>query len=328
MKEQSWAIGIDLGGTKIELAGVDSHGRVSDRERLPTNARDGRDSVMREVVEAVKKLRGRTGSPPAGVGVGVAGQIDREGVVRFAPNLGWRNVPLRLELEEALGLQVLVLNDVRAAAWGEWLHGAGRGVDDLVCIFVGTGIGGGIVSGGRMLAGCSNTAGEIGHITIDLDGPPCHCGNRGCLEVMAGGRALGERARHAIRVGSGEGKRRLERAGGSIDAVTARTVFRAAREGDPLARSLTEGLFRALVAGAISLVNAFNPCRLIFGGGMLQGMPGLLTAVEKGVRERALAPATSSLKVLRAALGEDSGVIGAAALVLLALAGEGTDRRG
>jgi glucokinase len=145
----------------------------------------------------VQNLR-QGASPPVG-GSGSAGQIDPEhGMVRFAPNLGWHNVPFQSDLAGALGLPVVVTNDVRAATWGEWLHGAGKGCNDLVCLFIGTGIGGGVVSGGKMLSGCSNTAGEVGHMIINLHGPPCSCGSRGCFEALAGGWAIARQAREAV----------------------------------------------------------------------------------------------------------------------------------
>jgi glucokinase len=196
MTKTLWSVGVDLGGTKVEAAHVDADGHLQRRLRRPTDVKDGPQAVKLEIVDAVRELVEGAGSPPAGVGVGVAGQIEAgSGVVRFAPNLDWHDVPFQADLGAALGLPVVVTNDVRAAAWGEWLHGAGRGCDDLVCLFVGTGIGGGVVSGGQMLSGCSNTAGELGHMVVDLGGPTCHCGNRGCLEALAGGWAIARRAR-------------------------------------------------------------------------------------------------------------------------------------
>ena len=230
-----WAVGVDLGGTKIELAQVDRAGQIRRRLRRPTDVKDGPAAVEAEIVAAVRDLREAAGAPPIGVGVGVAGQIESaSGVVRFAPNLGWHDVPLRADLERALGLPVAVTNDVRAATWGEWLHGAGQGCDDLVCVFVGTGIGGGVVSGGRMLIGGSNTAGELGHVTIDLHGPPCHCGNRGCLEALAGGWAIALRAREVIAADPPAGAALLRLADGRQDCVTAELVGTAAHAGDTL----------------------------------------------------------------------------------------------
>jgi len=313
----SWAVGVDLGGTKVEAAQVDAAGRVGRRVRLRTEVAAGPAAIETEIATAVQEIREAVGAPPCGVGIGVAGQIDAaEGVVRFAPNLGWRDVPLQRDLGRRLGLPVVVTNDVRAATWGEWLHGAGQGCADLVCLFVGTGIGGGVVSGGRMLAGCSNTAGELGHMTIDLHGPPCHCPNAGCLEALAGGWAIARRAQQAIAADPSAGARLLALAGGQAPAVTARHVAEAAHAGDSLARRVVEGTAEALVAGAVAIVNAFNPCRLILGGGVIEGLPELVEEIDKGLRRRALEAASAPLQTVKARLGEDAGVVGAAALVI------------
>ena len=189
-------IGIDLGATKVQTAMVDAAGAILGKHRYPTNARRGASEIIAAIARAVGKCRYKTPRVTTAVGIGVAGQVDAvTGTVHFAPNLDWHEVALRSELERKLGLPVLVTNDVRAATWGEWLYGAGKGCDDLACVFVGTGIGGGIVSGRRMLTGAANTAGEIGHMTIVAGGRRCHCPNRGCLEAYASGWAIVKRAR-------------------------------------------------------------------------------------------------------------------------------------
>jgi glucokinase len=317
MKDDIWGIGIDLGGTKIEIARVDSSGRLLQRTRRATDVADGPSVVKDQIVDGVREMEEGIDSRPAGIGIGVAGQIEPgTGTVRFAPNLDWQDVPLGSELSDALDLPVLVANDVRAITWGEWLHGAGQGCDDLVCLFIGTGIGGGIVSGGQVLSGCSNAAGELGHTTIQLNGPLCHCGNRGCLEALAGGWAIARQAREAIQANPAAGRPLLERAGGELDKVSARTVAQAAHAGDSLAQELVDQVAEALIAGCMGLVNAVNPCRLILGGGVIEGLPELVDRVDRGVRERALAAATTSLKVVAAQLNGDAGVIGAAALAI------------
>ena len=192
-------LGVDLGGTKVEMALVDAAGRIVASQRRPTQPEKGPDAVIADIVACVETCLGEAGKAAQSLGVGVAGQLDRTGTLRFSPNLGWRNVSLKVKLEEALGIPVVIDNDVRAATRGEWRHGAGQGVNDLVCLFVGTGIGGGVVSGGRILEGCSNTAGELGHMTIVADGRRCHCPNRGCLEAYAGGWAIAERAQETVR---------------------------------------------------------------------------------------------------------------------------------
>ena len=172
MTADDYAIGVDLGGTKIEVALVNGRGEIKTKTRVPTPTTGGAAAVVDEIVGAVRSLQQETGIHPLGLGIGVAGQIGTSGeLVRFAPNLNWHDVPLRDELQRHLELSVVVLNDVRAATWAEWRYGAGRGCTDLICLFVGTGIGGSTVNGGRMLEGHGNCAGELGHWTIDLNGP-------------------------------------------------------------------------------------------------------------------------------------------------------------
>lgn len=318
-----WAVGVDLGGTKIEAAWIDSEGRLHERLRRPTNVQQGPAGIKKEIVELTQKLQELAGAPPAGVGIGLAGQIDPiDGAVAFAPNLYWRNVPFQSDLKEALKLPVIITNDVRAAAWGEWLYGAGAGCDDLVCLFVGTGIGGGVVSGGRMLTGCSNTAGELGHIIIDINGPPCTCGQKGCLEALAGGWAIGKMAQEAVALEPAAGVQLIDLAEVTPNEITAKTVSEGFRAGDPLSIRLVEQVTQNLIAGAVSIVNAFNPCRLILGGGVIDGFPQLVEQIDKGVRSRALPAATKSLQVIRSKLGNDAGVVGAAIFALHTFQGE------
>jgi glucokinase len=319
--EDMRTIGVDLGGTKIEIARVDASGRVLDKSRLATRVDGGPGAIQEQIAEAILEMQKKADIAARGIGIGVAGQVDPvSGMVRFAPNLDWRDVPLRDELSDALGLPVFVTNDVRAATWGEWIHGAGQGCDDLVLIFVGTGIGGGVVSGGRMLTGCSNTAGELGHITIDLHGPLCNCGNHGCLEALAGGWAIARSAREAVENDPEGGAALLRHAGGHAEEINARIVADAAGKGDPMARRLMESATEALIAGAVSLVNAFNPCRLILGGGVIEGVPELIRQVERGISRRALAAARAQLQVLPSQLQKDAGVVGAAIMAMRELA--------
>jgi glucokinase len=317
MTDKPWAIGVDLGGTKIEVAEVDVQGTVGRRIRVATDVRGGADRIEGEVATAVKELLQGERSAPAAIGVGVAGQIEPlQGAVEFSPNLNWHEIPLQADLNRVLGIRVIVTNDVRAAVWGEWFHGAGCGYDDLVCLFVGTGIGGGVVSGGRMLTGYSNVAGELGHLTVDLDGPMCHCGNRGCLEALAGGWAIARRARAAIEADPAAGDFLTRLANSEKGSLTAETVGRAALAGDPLAQRIVDETAEALIAGCVGLTNAFNPRRFILGGGVIEGLPQLIDRVASGVRQRALAAACTHLEVIGAALHCDAGVIGAATLAM------------
>jgi glucokinase len=318
MTSNRFAIGVDLGGTKIVAALVDNSGQVVQKIRYGTDVKGGPVAVTAQIVSAAKELKENTTSAIVGMGVGVAGQVVPEtGAVRFAPNLAWSDVPLRADLEKALGfLPVVVTNDVRAITLGEWLYGAGRGCDDLVCVFVGTGIGGGIVSRGRIITGCGNAAGEVGHMTIDLRGPMCTCGKRGCWEALAGGWAIGKRAQEAMRSAAGHESLILEMAGGKLENITARTVSKAFQVGDPLAREIVEDVVSALIVGAVNLVNIVNPCRLIVGGGVIDGMPMLLERIQDGVQRYALKAVTENLKIVPSLLGSDAGIAGAAALAL------------
>jgi glucokinase len=312
-----WAIGVDLGGTKIDVAGVEASGKLRQRIRRPTQAERGPAAVKADLVAAIRTIKDSFYPLPVVVGVGVAGQIDsRNGRVRFSPNLRWQDEPFQEDLRLALGLPVVVTNDVRAATWGEWLHGAGQGCADLICLFVGTGIGGGVVSGGQILSGCSNSAGELGHITIDLSGPSCRCGKRGCLEALAGGWAIARRAQELIAQDPGAGAFLLEIAAGKLGAVTAEIVAQASQKKDSLALRIIDEAATALMAGAASLVNAFNPCRLILGGGVIEGLPEMVSRIERGVRQQALKAATESLQIMMSGLGNDAGVVGAAALAM------------
>jgi len=208
---------------------------------------------------------------------------------------------------------VVVTNDVRAATYGEWLYGAGQGVEDLACLFVGTGVGGGIVSSGKLLEGCNNTAGELGHMTIMTAGRQCHCRNRGCLEAYVGGWAIEERAQEAVRIDPKAGQPLIILAG-SIDKINAATVTEAYANGDPMAQHLVEETAHFLAAGITGIVNAFNPCLLVLGGGVIQGSPMYISMVERAVRIAALESALEGMRIVIAALGSKAGVIGAAAL--------------
>ena len=314
------AVGVDLGGTKIAAALVNAQGRILKSARRSTNVEGGACAVVGQITELVKGLAGLSGSSVVGIGVGVAGQIEAGGeIVRFAPNLDWHDVPLQSQLSAACNLPVVITNDVRAITWGEWLFGAGQGCDDLICAFVGTGIGGGVVINGKVVSGCSNTAGEIGHITVDLHGSKCTCGNRGCMETLAGGWGIARQAEQAVAADPAAGAKLLKMADGKAAEITARMVADAYKKGDALAEKLVAQAGEALVAGMVSLVNAFNPCRLILGGGVIDGLPELVERVKQGVGEKALAAATSSLQVVTAQLDEDAGVVGAAALALQSL---------
>lgn len=306
-------LGVDLGGTKVETALVDSQGNIVSSHRHPTHPEKGADRIIEDISICVDHCLSKGGEDAQALGIGIAAQVDESGVVLSSPNLGWKDFPLRKKLEERLKLPVVVINDVRAAAMGEWRFGAGKGIDDLVVVFVGTGIGGGVISGGHLLHGCSHTAGELGHTTLIVDGRKCHCPNRGCLEAYAGGWAIAERAQEAVQAKPKAGKKLVSLAG-SVETITAAVVSQAYHDEDPLALQLFMETAHYLSSGLVSIVNAFNPCLLILGGGVIEGLPELIKIVDGEVRRRALRTSVDNLSIVKAALGKESGIMGAAAL--------------
>lgn len=308
-----FTIGVDLGGSKVDVALVDTEGQVLSENRYSTNPDKGPEGIIADIIDAVNKFQEQAGQEVAALGIGVAGQIDSAGVVKSAPNLPFNNEPLQARLKKELGLPTMVINDVNAATYGEWRFGSGKGVDDMIVIFVGTGIGGGVISGGQLLEGCNNTAGELGHTTLIAEGRRCRCPNLGCLEAYAGGWAIAERAREAVTTNPEEGEKLTTLAGG-VENITAATVSQAYRGGDPLSERLVEETGQYLAAGLVGIVNAFNPCLLVLGGGVIEGLPGLIQIVEDVVRKRALKPSVEKLKIVKVGLGVRAGAVGAAAL--------------
>lgn len=314
MSKKNWSIGIDLGGTKIKAARVDESGTIRNEMEEETDVSGGVEAIQGQIAKLAQKLTEAASTEPVSLGIGVAGQIDKQtGAVTYAPNLDWHHVPLDAALEKELDIPVTVLNDVRAAAWGEWLHGAGKGCRDMICIFVGTGVGGSFVSEGRMAEGASNSAGEAGHMTVLLDGPECHCGNKGCLEALIGSWAIQRDARKVLKDTSDNESLMLSMANGNIDDLTAEIVIKAHNKGDKTASKIISGVVNALAGGLTGLTNTLNPEKIILGGGVIEHLPDIIPQVEKEVKKRALEAATESLKIVPVQLQDDSGVIGAAA---------------
>lgn len=316
-------VGVDIGGTKLEATLVDTEGRVIASCRSDSGAHLEVAVIVRDLARCVEELKEQADDREIGaVGMGVAGQIDPDtGVVLESPNLRWTNVPIREQVQEALGVPVYVTNDVRAATWGEWKRGAGKETSDLVCVFVGTGIGGGVIVGGRLLTGSTGVAGEVGHTVIDLHGPPCRCGNHGCLEAHAGGWAIGLRAQQAVEAEPEAGVALSTLARGNTAAITAATVAAAAHADDPLALRLVAETGEALGAGVTSLINVFNPSLVILGGGVTAGLPELIGMVAASVQARALPAHRAAVDVVGAKLGRYSGTVGAALMARELLTG-------
>lgn len=302
-------VGVDLGGTKC-LAVALEDGKVVDERRVPTPVGE---TALLDALAAVAASVG-DGTRVGGVGIGVPGLVDRNGVLRFAPNLpGVVDLAIRAEVEARLGVPVRVDNDATCAAWGERQAGAAQGYDDVILVTLGTGIGGGIVAGGALMRGANGFAGEIGHMVVDPDGPQCPCGQRGCWERFASGGALGRLAQEAA--AGGRARRVLALAGGDATVVRGEHVTLAAAEGDAEARAMLAELGWWVALGLVNLTQAFDPRAFVVGGGLVEAGELLLRPVRVAFDEllggKAYRPA---IDIVSAALGEHAGAIGAACL--------------
>ena len=316
--EKIYAIGIDLGATKIRFAVVSFDGKICLELNVQTNVKGGYQAVLDQVILGIKELKNKWDQSLVGIGIGVAGQVDSlSGNVIFGPNLNWHHVPLKADLEQSLGLPVFVLNDVQAITWGEWFFGAGKGCDNFVCVFIGTGIGGGIINDGKFYSGCSGSAGEIGHIVIDFNGVDCTCGGKGCFEAYAGGWGIARMAREFFLKEKViyKDSQILQSAQKNIQNITSKNVCEAYLKGDVLAKKIIEEFQRAMIAGCCSLVNVLNPCRLIIGGKILDAIPEVMGNICMGLKKYALSAPMQHLEILGSILKNDAGVIGVVAFI-------------
>lgn len=314
------ALGIDLGGTNVRAALVDrGTGRIAAASKSPLGDRSP-EVVVAAVAAAARQVAAAAGLAPGGMGtagVGVAGQcLGASGVVLNAPNLGWRDVPFGAMLERALGQPVRVSNDLSAATWGELRFGAARGFSEVLVVFVGSGVGAGLVVRGRLVEGARGVAGEIGHVRVrpPRGGAPrrCGCGQTGCLEAWAGGMNLSARVREDIQAGAVTAV--TEVVGGDLGRVSPSAVEEAFARGDGYARELWEELGELVGTAVANAVTLVDPARLILGGGVLTACPGLAAAVRRHFDAAVSPSAAAGLTVAEAALGDDAGLVGAALL--------------
>ena len=315
-------LAVDVGGTHVRMFRVYSDFTFEPVGDWPTASVIDPDVFLQFLVSHVVTLGEETGIAFEGVGIGLAGQIEPDfQTIQFAPNMGWRDFPLGRKLQEQLGIPVALDNDVRMAARGEWRFGAGRGSGDVLCVFIGTGIGGGVISGGRLYRGYHNVGGEIGHMTLVAGGRACHCPHRGCFEAYAGGWAIAERARERVQSTPDIGQPLLERAGSEAN-ITAALVEKMALEGDPLCREIMDETVEYVASALVGLVNAFNPERLILGGGVIEGYPPFMEAVQQAIHQYALKAARRDVRVVRSVLGSRAIILGAADFIRCRLTAE------
>ncbi len=312
-------LGIDLGGTKILTAVANSKGKMLSRDHSVTPARKGHKAVIRSILESVDHALDQaqiTASELEAVGLGAPGLSNPEtGVLFTSPNLpGWKDVPLKDIIENELGKKTYLINDANAAALGELHFGAARGARNFIYVTLSTGIGGGIVIGGKLYTGALGTAGEVGHMTIDDDGPLCNCGNKGCWETMASGTAMAREARRQIKEGVGTAI--LDYVDGDVEKITAEEIHKAAADGDSWAASLIARTGYYVGVGLANLINLFNPEVIVIGGGLSNIGDMLFEPAFRVAEERSFDKAFRAARFALAELGRNSGVLGAAAFAL------------
>jgi glucokinase len=312
-------LGIDLGGSKILTAVVDPQGEMLSSDESTTPATEGREVVIQSIIESAHSALDQascTISEISAVGIGAPGISNPEaGILFVSPNLpGWRNVLLRDIIQNKLDKKVFLINDANAAALGEFYFGAARGVRNFIYITISTGIGGGIMIDGKIYGGAIGTAGEVGHMTIDDEGPICNCGNRGCWETLASGTALAREAKQRIKKGIRTSI--LKYAEGDVEKVTAQAIHKAAEQGDKLAKELIARTGYYVGVGLVNLINIFNPELIVIGGGLSNIGDMLFKPAFKVAGERAYKEAFQAVRFATAGLGRNSGVLGAAAFAL------------
>jgi len=319
---KSFALGIDLGGTKVLASLVDViSGEVVASVRKRTRAEKGQDFISRRTLEVAQEVLSAAeltnGADIVAIGVGAAGQIDRQaGIILDAPNLGVRNLNLRALLGQRFGKPISIGNDVEVASVGELYYGSGRGYKNFVCVFIGTGIGGGIVRDGQMYTGLTGTAGEIGHMSIVAGGRICGCGNRGCLEAYASRTAI----TRAIMAEIHHGRKSVLADEAELQLNQGETIIRsgllanAIKQNDALTIEIVTEAADYLGYGLGSIINFYNPECIILGGGVIEAIDLLFERASRRALDVALRQPAAKTKILRASLGDFSGVVGAARL--------------
>ncbi len=321
MPEEKWFLGIDLGGTKIGTGLVNRAGQVRAEDYRATEVLRGQETVLKRMIDAGREVIANSGVPRdqiAAIGIGAPGPMNiPEGVLTEPPNLpGWREVPIRRIIQNALGIPAFLENDANAAGIGEFLYGAGRGTRHMIYVTVSTGIGGGLILDGKIYHGTVGGAGEIGHATILPYGPHCGCGNRGCLEAVASGTAIAREGQELIDRGVPTLLSEIVR--DRTYSVTAKDVVDAMNQGDEYARDIIEQAMSYLGVGMASLVNLFNPQMIVIGGGLTNIGDQLLEPVKRAIDLRAFPSAKQYVQVRLAELGDLVGIVGAAGAAMMA----------
>jgi glucokinase len=314
-----YRVGIDIGATKTKILLITPGGKILRRERILTDSFGKVLPVIERATAVIKRLmkeQGISKRQVEWVGCGCAGQMDpKTGWIDNSPNLGWFGVQFGKTFEKKLGMKIRMVNDVNAAAWGQFIYGAGKGtgIKNLLAVFPGSGIGGGIVCNGDLVEGATGTAGEFGHLIFRENGLRCDCGHYGCHEAYAGGVPMENRMRKLVK--SGKAKLVLKLAGGGPKKINTRTIADAAEMGDPAAKEVWTDAVAALCVLCANVVSAFNPEILVLGGGVIEGNPSLVPTIRAYVKSHAVDYSAKTVKVVKSKLRGDSIALGAAAMI-------------
>ncbi len=317
--KNKFAIGVDLGGTNIICAIIDYKGEILSSIKVPTYAERGREETIERIKSTIHKtiIKSKVGKNNIiGIGIGAPGPLDiKKGIINFAPNLpGWRDVSLREILKDEFDMEVILENDANAAAWGERCFGVGQGVDNLVCFTLGTGIGGGIIIDGKIYHGDTYGAGEIGHMTVNKDGPRCNCGNFGCLEAYSSATGIKNRIRNRMKEGIKSEFLNFDE-DELLESLRLKLIFETARKGDRLTSDIVEEAISYLGIAIANIANILNPEMVVLVGGITNEGDKLLIPLKKEVAKRTFYSNYKSLEIVIGKLGGNAGVLGAAALL-------------
>jgi len=306
-------VGLDLGGTFIKVGLVSEKGKILKKEQLLTLGKKGKRTVLSQMETGIKiTLKGEKDA--IGIGIGTPGLVDKNGKVFSAPNLpDWNNLPLKKLFQDKFHLPVVVENDVNTITSGEYIYGAGKGYKNIICITLGTGLGGGMILNGKLFRGSKLSAAEIGHIPICYDGPKCNCGNIGCIERYVGAEYISQIASESIKKGRKSKIKEIVK--GDLKKITPRVISQAYQKGDSLAKEIWEKVGLYLGTMLSGLINLLNPEIIIIGGGIAQVGKPLFDAVNKEIKKRAFPLLVKDVRAVPAKLGTDSGIISAASLL-------------
>lgn len=311
---KEYVIGIDLGGTKISGALSDVDGNVLSQYTISTNAFEGEEIVLNRVISVIEKVMedgGKNSEDIKAIGIGSPGPLDAEkGIIITTPNLPFKNFKLVEPIKNRFGIPAYLDNDANVGAIGEFVFGAGQGTKNMIFITVSTGIGGGAILNGQIYRGNTSNALEMGHMTVEKNGPQCNCGNYGCVEALASGTAIGRIAREAILNGEDTILKNYEN-------VTSYEVFQAAKQGDEVASKILDTSLNYLGICVANMITIFDPEMVIIGGGVSKGGDIVFDKVREIVNTRCFKSMAESCKIVPAGLGTDAGVMGAVALAVI-----------